>query len=471
MIYGYEQPIQLPTLDLYDKQIMAMALNAAKDMYDRNEQNLKEFYKTYGDFMSPIAADQEWWDQNMEGATRRKINEIYARGGDPLRNRADMAELQQFVNSRPYTQAAFKKLRAENAREYYRNMAILVRDNKYSKDFSEYLKEDPNLWAPDSAGVTSPTAFSTMDDIIEPIVKNLKPSFDEKLTAAKNDGYDYSTVSRDRIIDTIDDKMHDIISSPIGGYYYKKAYDAAGGDEEMARSILREWFADRASDHVQTNREANPYALDKAKTQNDIDAYKSKSAVDLDAYGKKAAIDWRYKQKELSMKGNGGNGSKDKEQPNIFREAEAYTPGTFNKAHNHTGTNAGLHVGYTPSNQYNQLIDPMITANSIQLKDKDSGEVREAYRFDARSIQDNVYTIDQNGKVKASKIVNDSGSNKYTFVPNGQMRAAKYGNGGYKYYISGEMSGDGGTAHTEDGSTEVWIEVKERAWNHGTKKV
>jgi hypothetical protein len=36
MVYALDNWIQLPTRDLYDTNMMAMAINAAKDMYDKN---------------------------------------------------------------------------------------------------------------------------------------------------------------------------------------------------------------------------------------------------------------------------------------------------------------------------------------------------------------------------------------------------------------------------------------------------
>jgi hypothetical protein len=35
MIYGGDLALQMPIMDLYDKQIMAMSINAAKDMYEK----------------------------------------------------------------------------------------------------------------------------------------------------------------------------------------------------------------------------------------------------------------------------------------------------------------------------------------------------------------------------------------------------------------------------------------------------
>ena len=164
MIYQYDQALQLPTVDLYDTQIMAMALNAAKDMYEKGEQQIKDFQKAYGDFLTPIAADQDWWNQNVTGRVKDAINQIYARGGDPLRNAQDRAQLSMLINNMPYGDMAKKKERAKNAEEYYKNMAALRLNDKYNEDFSKFLGEDPSQWADDFMGTTSPTAFKTLKD-------------------------------------------------------------------------------------------------------------------------------------------------------------------------------------------------------------------------------------------------------------------------------------------------------------------
>lgn len=35
MVYAYDKSLPMPVADLYDTQIMAMAVNAAKDMYEK----------------------------------------------------------------------------------------------------------------------------------------------------------------------------------------------------------------------------------------------------------------------------------------------------------------------------------------------------------------------------------------------------------------------------------------------------
>ena len=42
MTYAYDDWVQLPTKDLYDTAIMKMAIEAAKDMYDKGEAKTKE---------------------------------------------------------------------------------------------------------------------------------------------------------------------------------------------------------------------------------------------------------------------------------------------------------------------------------------------------------------------------------------------------------------------------------------------
>ncbi|MEE3484907.1 MAG: hypothetical protein VZQ98_11375 [Bacteroidales bacterium] len=52
---------------------------------------------------------------------------------------------------------AKKRVRAENAKEYYKAAGVLAAQNKYDKDFAMFLGEDPNQWADDYMGITAPT--------------------------------------------------------------------------------------------------------------------------------------------------------------------------------------------------------------------------------------------------------------------------------------------------------------------------
>jgi hypothetical protein len=62
---------------------------------------MEDFYKSYGDFFSPIASDMDWYDTNVTGAARNFINEMYKNGVDPLRSAEGRSLVQQFVNNIP----------------------------------------------------------------------------------------------------------------------------------------------------------------------------------------------------------------------------------------------------------------------------------------------------------------------------------------------------------------------------------
>lgn len=81
MTYAYDDYVQMPTKDLYDTAVMKMAIEAAKDMYDKGQAQMENFYKTYGDFMSPFAKDMEQYGAAMN-RVRQTVNDAYARGID-----------------------------------------------------------------------------------------------------------------------------------------------------------------------------------------------------------------------------------------------------------------------------------------------------------------------------------------------------------------------------------------------------
>jgi len=77
-----------------------MAINAARDMYNRGEKKLDDFYEKYGDFTSPIQKDIDSYN-TIIGGVKQGINDIYARGGDPLRNAQDRAEMMALIRNVP----------------------------------------------------------------------------------------------------------------------------------------------------------------------------------------------------------------------------------------------------------------------------------------------------------------------------------------------------------------------------------
>lgn len=222
MIYAGDQWIQLPTKDLYDTQMMAIAINAAKDMYEKGQQEMKDFKKEYGDFLTPITADQDWYNQNVTGKVRDVVNALYAQGIDPLRNAQGRAIIAQTINNMPVGEIAKKRVRAKNAEEYYKNMAALRLNDKYNEDFSIFLEEDPNQWAPDSVGVTSPTVFKTLKDATNDWYNNRTPrdlTPEEKKALGLDPRYKYTGYFDSDLMNVAKGNTPGWQGTPISNYY------------------------------------------------------------------------------------------------------------------------------------------------------------------------------------------------------------------------------------------------------------
>ena len=125
MTYAYDDWVQMPTKDLYDTAIMKMAIDAAKDMYDKGQQQLKDFYRDYGDFISPIQKDMDWYAKNVTGKVRDVIDTLYANGIDPLRSAEGRTAISWLINSMPVRDIAKLRQSAENAKQYNKTQPVV----------------------------------------------------------------------------------------------------------------------------------------------------------------------------------------------------------------------------------------------------------------------------------------------------------------------------------------------------------
>lgn len=185
MIYAYDQALQLPTVDLYDTQMMAMAINAAKDMYDRGQEQVKNFYTKYGDFMSPFAKDMERYGQMM-GNVRNLINDAYARGIDLVKSPEGRALIQRAVYSVDPYEYNLMRSNAKTGYQYLDAIQKLRSQGKYSEaqelfdiaqtggknfsDFSTFDREGAHVW-----DRTSPIEATSLLDLTFNSYKNRTP--------------------------------------------------------------------------------------------------------------------------------------------------------------------------------------------------------------------------------------------------------------------------------------------------------
>ena len=334
MIYQYDQALQLPTVDLYDTQIMAMALNAAKDMYEKGEQQIKDFQKAYGDFLTPITADQNWWNANVTGKVRDTINEMYARGGDPLRNAQDRAKLSMMINNMPYGDMAFKRQRAENAKEYYKAAGALAAQNKYDKDFAMFLGEDPNQWAPDFMGITAPTQFQTLKEATNDWYNNrsLRDLTPEEIKAYGGDPrYSYKGFLDNDLMNIARNQTPGWQGTPQARYYRelaKRQLQAAGVSDpttKQVEAVLQRNIADAQQEWL-----AQPIKgeADRFKVLAAQDAYNRANIILQDKLaGDRDAKNHAYKMAEIAARygtpGSKGGASGNTKMSDVFKYGEA----------------------------------------------------------------------------------------------------------------------------------------------------
>ena len=251
MIYGGDLALQMPIMDLYDKQIMAMSINAAKDMYEKGQKQIDDFYSKYGDFMSPIQKDMDWYNQNVTGRARDTINNLYAHGIDPLRSAEGRAAVAQLIYSMPTGDIAKVRQSAEAAKEYIKNRGILEAAGKWDPDFERFANNGQMLEDWDTIGGdrvwnrTSPAELKTLKELTEPwynqrTAHTLDKAGVESFGIQYDPRYDYAGFTNKDLLDIASGQTPGWNGSIYADYYRniaKRQLQAAGVDNPTQNQI------------------------------------------------------------------------------------------------------------------------------------------------------------------------------------------------------------------------------------------
>ena len=277
MIYAKDQWVQLPVKDLYDSQIMLASINAAKDMYEKGVNEMKDFQRAYGEFYSPIQRDMDWYNKNIIQGSKDVINKLYDRGIDPLRSAEGRASISRFINNLPLGDINKLKMGSKIAQEYLRNRGILEAQNKYNNDYESWANGGKTLdnWDTLRDGMwtrQSPAEFTTLKQATENWFNNRTP---HSLTQAEVESfgmpydkrYDYQGYSNTDLLNVAARNTPGWSGSPIADYYRdlsRRQLIEAGIanpttqqiNDQLQRSVAnanREWL-------VAPIRSANDYA-------------------------------------------------------------------------------------------------------------------------------------------------------------------------------------------------------------------
>lgn len=303
MIYAYDDWVQAPAQSLYDTQMMAMAINAAKDMYDRGQEQVKDFYTKYGDFMSPFSEDMKRYGEMMSGV-RNIIDDAAARGIDLFKSPEGRAVIQRAVNS--VNPAEFNRMRT-NAKlgfEYLQQVEEAKAKGEFDQDYENWLlnKENGGPGAFNdfsSAGGAmwnrpGPGRYQDQNTMVSPLFDHMQDEFID------SDGqYDYSGVSRDRRALILQANLGALLKTPNGRYHYELAKQEAARrlgrtpTESEALTFYQDQLLDASDRFEHRTRTENKdwarrrdsqlrMAEDDHRTANDIRAYERKAETDYD---------------------------------------------------------------------------------------------------------------------------------------------------------------------------------------------
>ena len=237
---GLERPVEYQRQQIFDPTTANMVLSAQSDYvnavyndYLRGLEDMKEFNKTYGDFMSPIQKDMDWYDKNVTGKVRDFITNAYAQGIDPLRSAEGRAAVSQLIYSMPTGEIAKRKQSAEIAKEYVKNYGALDAAGKLDPNFERFMMNGMSLqdWDTGVNGVWgrySPSEYKTLQEYVHPSFANIKPhmmSAQEVTDRGYNydPRYEYTGVSRADMEQSMKDWLPGVRNEGIYRYYREQA--------------------------------------------------------------------------------------------------------------------------------------------------------------------------------------------------------------------------------------------------------
>ena len=243
---GLEKPVEYTGYSIFDPTTAKMVLDAQDKYfaavyadYQQGLEDMKEFRKEYDDFITPILADQEWYNNNVTGKVRGFINDAYARGIDLTRSAEGRAALAQMINSVDVGKIAQLRASSENAKEFLKARKQLEAQGLYNPLLAKYDGPDMSTYSTLNQGIwdkMSPTPYQNMATFGNPYFEGMKPNIRKE---SKN-GVEYSveSITADDLMNIANNHFNELVSTPQGSLMYKYYLDQTNGDAEAARMMF-----------------------------------------------------------------------------------------------------------------------------------------------------------------------------------------------------------------------------------------
>ena len=281
MFYGEERGAELTPFDLFDNQMMTAQLSAAKDLYDRDQEQQKQFYKEYGNFYSPIKKDMDTWYQNTTQGAQNLLNAMYDNNIDP-NSVQGRAVISKYINTRPYGELAAAKQRSVIAQEYLQNKAQLEAAGKYNEDFERARHGGKSIedWDASKDGEWTSTSPAQYQDLYG-ATNNWFDGMGNTFLYNKN-GYNYYGIDKKKMQGVVNGQIQDFTNSDLGKYYLNNVY--GGNLDALKNDIIT-----RNQKIIQTKPEVDEWAMARQKHAWDVEDQNRQFAHDEAMYSAKQA--------------------------------------------------------------------------------------------------------------------------------------------------------------------------------------
>lgn len=298
MILGYEEPVQMPTMDIYSTDLMKLYIEGVKEQYNQRRKEYEDFIKQYQDFYSMMPGANEFWYENTIGKAQKALADAMAKGIDPYASPEGWSLINNIIKGAPIGELNGVRAASEIYDDYLKSVADLQAKGLYDPEYERYMLERSNL-AGYKVGDRDPVtgrlklwdkrSASPYKDVLaatSPWFEDMEDSF---LGQTPDGRYNIVGINEESMKPVLDQHLGEYLSTPQGQFHFKKFVEnlPAGTTPQQAQDLFAKSIMGMNSRIQHQKIEADPYAKDDHTTANDIRANAAK-----------AATDWHYKQKE-----------------------------------------------------------------------------------------------------------------------------------------------------------------------------
>lgn len=262
----YDNPAQAKFMNTYVpipfEQLYTLGKQAKADV-DKAMTDLSSTLDKWSDFRSPSAIDTQNWYNETLGKAKPIVDKL-ASNLDLLKSPEGKAQIYSLINNVDRAKLSTLMQSREGLLTRQKVNQQLMLNGKYNPlwhdvDFSNYNTLDSGIY-----NDIAPLAYSSIKDITDQYVNNLKDSF-----ISRSGGWIHTGVTGDQIKNILDSNRSGILSTPQAQKHmevYMKQNPGATQDE-AAEWLMQKAYTDN-QEYIRDNVSVDPYAMEALKQQN-----------------------------------------------------------------------------------------------------------------------------------------------------------------------------------------------------------